>query len=308
MATHPKGMPAAAPGSGFAQAPIPASSVQVDIGALTDIGRVRETNEDAYLVCRLGRFVERLSSNVPETLVPGVEQSGYVMTVADGMGGHAGGQVASSTALAATVRLIVDAPKWSLKLDDPATREDEIRQVWERAGEFLSAIHEAVRDRAAAEPSLAGMGTTLTTAFSVGADLFVFHVGDSRAYLFRDGRLQKITRDHTVAQHYIEMGIMRPDEAESGRLHHVLTQAVGVSQEGIQADMHGIGLQHGDRLLLCTDGLSNLVSESEMGRALDRRGSSEETARALVDLALQRGAPDNVTVIVASYTVAPPAA
>lgn len=305
MSTPAKGAPAA-PGSHFSPAPTPASLVRVEVGAHTDIGKVREVNEDAYLVCRLGRFVERLSSNVSETLVPELEQTGYVMTVADGMGGHAGGEVASHTALAATVRLIIHAPKWTLKLDDPATREAEIREVWERGGEFLAAIHEAVRQRASTDPSLAGMGTTLTSAFSVGADLFVFHVGDSRAYLFRAGRVEKITRDHTLAQHYVDLGIMRQDEAEAGRLHHVLTQAVGVSAEGIQADMHGIGLEHGDRLLLCTDGLSNIVSEDEMGGVLARGSTSQEASRSLVDLALQRGAPDNVTAIVATYTVRPP--
>jgi protein phosphatase len=305
MSTHPKGMSTAPSDSGFARAPVPAFRVRVDAGSHTDTGRVREANEDAYLICRLGRFVERLSSNVSETLVPEVEQSAYLMVVADGMGGHAGGQIASHTALAATVRLIADATKWSLKLDDPTTRESEIHEVWEKAGPFLSAVHDAVRDRAAADPGLAGMGTTLTVAYSVGVDLFVFHVGDSRAYLFRDGRVERITRDHTVAQHYVDLGIMRPDEAESGRLHHVLTQAVGVSQDGIQADMHGIGLQNGDRLLLCTDGLSNVVTQAEMATVLGRGGSSEEAARALVDLVNQRGAPDNVTVVVASYRVEP---
>jgi protein phosphatase len=283
---------------------IAASRVRVEVAGLTDIGRARDTNEDAYLVCRIGRFLERLSSNVPENLVPREETSGYVMIVADGMGGHAAGEIASHTAIAAMLQLILDSPKWSLKLDDPATREQEIGEIWERSREFLAAIHAAVEARAATDHALKGMGTTLTIAYSVGTDLFVVHVGDSRAYLFRDGEAHKITRDHTLAQQYVDMGLVKPEEAEAGPFSHVLTRAVGGNQERPEADIESLKLLHGDRLLLCTDGLSNAVTPAEMAAALGS-GSPADACRALVDRALAAHAYDNVTVVVADYAIDP---
>jgi protein phosphatase len=288
-----------------AKAPIASSRVKVEIAALTDIGKVRETNEDSYLVGRIGRFFERMITNVPESLVPGVEDSGYLMMVADGMGGHAAGEVASHTAIAATVAKLTDAPKWVLKLDDPATRDGEIRELWEDARAYFARMHAAVVERAAEDRALQGMGTTLTSAYSVGADLFVMHVGDSRAYLCHDDRVEKMTRDHTMAQRYVDLGIMTPGDAETSRFQHVLTQAIGGNDEEPEADMQHFQLAHGDRVLLCTDGLSNLVGEDDMARVLRASRSSEEGCRALVDLALERGAPDNVTAVLALYTIEP---
>lgn len=285
--------------------PIASSRVRVEIAALTDVGKVRETNEDAYLVGRIGRSFERLISNVPETLVPGVHDQGYLMMVADGMGGHAAGEVASHTAIAATVAKLTDSPKWVLKLDDPATRDGEIRELWEDARAYFARVHAAVVERAATDRALQGMGTTLTSAYSVGADLFVVHVGDSRAYLFHDGRVEKVTRDHTMAQRYVDLGIMAPAEAETSRFQHVLTQAIGGNDKEPEADIHHFVLVHGDRVLLCTDGISNLVGEEDMAGILRRNGSCEDSCRALVDLALARGAPDNATVVLASYTIEP---
>jgi len=285
--------------------PIASARVRVEVAALTHVGKVRETNEDAYLVSRIGRYLERLTSNVPETLVPRVEESGYIMIVADGMGGHAAGEVASHTAIAATVAKIVESPKWILKLDDPATREQEIHELWERAREFFARMHAAVVERAAEDQALQGMGTTLTSAYSVGTDLFVTHVGDSRAYLFHDDRVEKMTRDHTLAQRYVDLGLMAPGDAGASRFQHVLTQAIGGNDEEPEADMHRFQLAHGDRVLLCTDGLSNLVDEEDMAGVIRQSRSAEEGCRTLVDLALERGAPDNVTVVLASYTIDP---
>jgi protein phosphatase len=276
----------------------------VDVGAVSHIGKVRDANEDAYVVCRAGRFLERLLSNLPESvLAQRFEEPGYILLVADGMGGMAAGDVASHTALTTIIQLVLNAPKWALKLDDPATREAEIREMWERARGYLAGVHAAIRRRAASDPSLAGMGTTLTGAYSVGADLFVLHVGDSRAYLFRGGRVQRITRDHNLAQSYVDLGILRAGDVEAHRLRHILTRAVGGPDEEVHGDLHALRLAHGDRLLLCTDGLTNLVDEEEMAEVLGTSGSSQEACQKLVDLALDYGGTDNVTAIVASYAV-----
>jgi serine/threonine protein phosphatase PrpC len=283
----------------------PRAQLRVDVGAATHVGKVRERNEDSYLVCRLGRYLERVSSSLPEALLPPrSEDSGLIMIVADGMGGMAAGEVASETALSTMVRLILDAPRWSLKLAGIENREAEIKELWERAREFVGAVHAAVRNRADADPSLSGMGTTLTGAYSLGADLFVTHVGDSRAYLCRDGRAQKITRDHTMAQSFVEMGVLKEDDARTHRMRHVLTQAVGGPEDQLEADLHALELAAGDRLLLCSDGLTNHVDPEEIGEVLSAAGSSQQACDRLLELALDYGGSDNITAIVAGYSAA----
>jgi protein phosphatase len=277
--------------------------VRVEVASLTNVGKVREANEDSYVVCRNGRYLERIDSNVPEPAVPPwFEQEGYIMMVADGMGGMAAGEIASHTAIGSMIRMVIESPRWTFNLDDPSTRETEIQQLWELARTLVGKVHDAVRDRAAADPTLAGMGTTLTSAYSVGNDLFVVHVGDSRAYLWRDGQMERVTRDHTMAQSYADLGIIPQDQVRGHSLHHVLTQAVGGPGEQLHADLHTVKVAPGDRLLLCTDGLTNMVSEEAIAGVLASEATSQEMCRKLVDLALQGGGLDNITAIVARYS------
>lgn len=280
----------------------PAVSLRVDVGAVSDRGLVRENNEDAFLVARGGRFLERLISNVPESVLSRLEAYGHLMIVADGMGGMAAGEVASHSAVATLVQSMWSAPKWALDLDDPLTREAEIEQMWERGRGYLLAAHRALRSQAATDPKLEGMGTTLTMAYVVKHDLFVLHVGDSRAYLFRAGNVIQITRDQTLAQAYCDMGMISASEIKSHRLSHVLTQAMGGPDEDLKADLHALRVVHGDRVLLCTDGLTNLLDEPEIAAILARAADSQSAAQALLEEALARGAPDNVTAVVATVT------
>jgi protein phosphatase len=228
--------------------------------------------------------------------------------VADGMGGAAGGEVASSTALTSAIRLVLGAPKWALHLEDPATREAEIQQMWERGRGYLAGIHAEVKKRAAADPSLAGMGTTFTAAFTVGYDLFLIHVGDSRAYLWSGGRLQRITRDQTLAQEYVDLGVMQEDDPAALHYRHVLTQAVGDPQDELKASLHALRVADGDRLLICTDGLTNEVRDDELRDLLGRDTPSQAACDAMLQLALERGARDNVTAVVARFLVDPKSA
>jgi protein phosphatase len=225
------------------------------------------------------------------------------MIVADGLGGHEAGEVASRSALVTTLQLILRSPRWALKLDDPTTREDEIRGLLERSRGYLAGVHAALREQAAGDARLAGMGTTLTGAFSVGSDLFVLHVGDSKAYLVRDGALRKITRDHTVAQEFADRGEIGQDEVATHRMHHVLTRALGGPDAELEGDMHHLRIAHGDRVLLCSDGLTDMTTEDEIAAVLAAHPASEDACRALVDLALEHGGRDNVTVIVAAFSV-----
>lgn len=278
--------------------------VRLDLGAVSDTGKVRENNQDAYLVCRLGRTLDRLLSNLPETALSArVEESGHILMVADGMGGMAAGEVASYTAITSGIQQVLAAPRWALRLDDPSTRDTEIQLMWERGRGYLAGIHAAVKGRAAAEPALKGMGTTFTSAFSVGTDLFLIHVGDSRAYLYSDGGIQRITRDHTLAQQYVDLGVFTESDPAARKFRHILTQAVGGPQDELQADLHALRVVDGDRLLLCSDGLTNELKDEEIAGVLGRSATSQEACDELLKLALERGARDNVTTVVVGFKV-----
>lgn len=284
--------------------PPPLVRLRPEIAALTDRGKVRDANEDAFIVFRIGRFLERVMSNIPESELPShTEDSAYLMVVADGLGGHEAGDVASRSALVSALQLILRSPRWALKLDDPATREREISDLLARTRGYLSGIHAILRRKASEDVRLAGMGTTMTGAFFVGSDLFVLHVGDSKAYLLRDGALRKITHDHTVAQQYADLGVIPQEDVSGHRMQHVLTRAIGGPDEDLEGDIYHLMLRPGDRVLLCSDGLTDMANEAEIARILGEGSSSDQTCSALVDLALQRGGRDNVTVIVARFDV-----
>ena len=287
--------------------PRPRSSlVRVDFGAVTHTGRVRPNNEDAYLVFRTGRYWEKLAASLPAGDLPGRhEENGYVMAVADGMGGAAGGEMASSLALRAAVNLVLTSVKWSLKLDEPSTREAEITEAIRRAEDYFRRIDRTLSDAARSDPALSGMGTTLTASYSFGSDLFILHVGDSRAYLLRDSLLVQLTRDQTLAQRLADSGRIRPEEVKGHRLGHVLTQAVGTKGGNIRTETQRLDLLDDDTLLLCTDGLTDLMQETEIAGRLTAAASAQEACCSLVDLALEKGGRDNVTALVARYTIPP---
>lgn len=293
---------ASVPPQGAAPGPV---HVLADVAALTDRGKTRDNNEDSYVVFRMGRYLERVSSSIPEAELPSrFEDAGHLMIVADGLGGHVGGEVASRSALVTALQLILRSPRWALKLDDAATREREIEELLVRSRGYLARVHTALQEKAAGDASLVGMGTTLTGAYSVGRDVFVLHVGDSKAYLFRDGVMTRVTRDHTVAQAYADRGMIAQDEVPGHRLAHVLTRAIGGPEDQLEGDMHHLEIRHGDRVLLCSDGLTDMVTDADIAATLAAHPASEAACRALVDLALERGGRDNVTVIVAGYSLA----
>jgi PPM family protein phosphatase len=276
--------------------------VLVEIAARSDRGKKRTNNEDTYLVYRTGRFVERISSNIPESeLASQFEDGGYLMAVADGMGGMRAGEIASREALLTGFRLVLRAPKWLLNLDDPATRNAEIEAFFERVHGYLAGMHAELLLQMKSDPSKAGMGTTYTAAYSVGYDVFVVHIGDSRAYLFHDGHLRRLTRDHTLAQRLADQGAIAQEDVEQHPQRHILTRVVGGSGGWFRAEIHHTRLNAGDAILVCTDGLTGTVSDEEIATILAGQKSSEGACDALLSASLERGAPDNVTMIVARY-------
>ena len=147
------------------------------------------------------------------------------------------------------------------------------------------------------------MGTTLTAAYSVGVDLFVIHLGDSRAYLYRKGELQRLTKDHTYAQAMADAGYIAPEEVRRHARRNTLTNYLGGRHGKFKADLRWLRLADGDRLLLCTDGLSDMVDDGSIARILREHDRPQDAAQALLDEALERGGKDNVTVVVARYEI-----
>jgi protein phosphatase len=230
--------------------------------ALSDVGRKREHNEDSFLVR-------------PET---------GLFAVADGMGGHQAGEKASRMALE-TLSDVLKPP------GESADRED----VLSRLRDATQAAGAAIYDAAQADPELQGMGTTLTSLWFHGGRVYLAHVGDSRAYLFRDGRTQQLSDDHSWVSEQVRAGMMTEEEAKESKFRHIITRSVGFERE-VLVDGAAIPVQAGDCYLLCSDGLSNYVDAEEIGRMLTSR-FYRDVPRLLVETANDRGGDDNITVI-----------
>ncbi|QDV33080.1 PP2C family protein-serine/threonine phosphatase [Tautonia plasticadhaerens] len=280
----------------------PRQLVRAEFAARTDVGKVREVNEDQYLVVRRRRERDLVCSSVPVELLIDQRQHAYTAAVADGIGGHRFGDLASLLAVRVGWELGANEIKWTIK-----TNPKEVDDLKQKATIFMQLIHRALKDEARDNPRLHGMGTTLTLCQSVGPSLFVVHVGDSRAYLHRDGTIRRLTRDHTLAQLMIDLGEIDPDSPEVRRVQHVLSNALGVGDGDVFVEFSHHEVADGDRLLLCTDGLSDLVPDAELGRILDAHPRPEDACKVLVDLALARGGRDNITVVVGRYEFEPDA-
>jgi protein phosphatase len=292
-----------APPAAEAQRPHPLSAlVHFDFAALSHPGKVRPNNEDHYLVARYSRSMLPLQTNLPDAEAQErFDEMGYAMVVADGMGGAAAGEVASSLAITTAVNLSLHNPRWGLPMTAP-----EAEALLERMRLRIQQINHVLTERVRAQPELSGMGTTLTAAYSVGPELFLCHVGDSRAYLFRRDHLHQLTQDQTLAQALADAGQIRPEEVPTHRLRHVLLSALGGQAGTVKAEIQHLRLQDDDRLLLCTDGLTEMVPDARIAEVLRQAGRTEDACRALLDLALERGGKDNVTLVLARYSIPEP--
>jgi serine/threonine protein phosphatase PrpC len=271
--------------------------VRVDLAAQSHRGRVRAANEDHYLVTRFSRSLETLLTSLPPDEVSArTDEVGYSLLVADGVGGAAAGETASRLAITTLISELLQTRDWIMGNESP-----DVEQVMGRFAERFRRVHAALRDQGSADPTLEGMGTTMTLACSLGTSLIVGHVGDSRAYLFRGGQLHQLTHDHTYVQALMDLGHLSAEDAARHPLRHVLTRSLGGSQKGSEGDFQHAPLADGDQLLLCTDGLTNMVDDATVGRLLAGAGSADEACQALVAAALDGGGKDNVTVALARY-------
>jgi protein phosphatase len=240
----------------------------MEVASLSDVGRQRKNNEDSVLYWEPEGDEE-------------FQRKGRLAVIADGMGGYEGGQEASSLAVQ-TVREVYE----KVCADDPQAA---------LLASFAEA-HTRIRSYAAAHQELHAMGTTCTAIAVVGLRLFFAHVGDSRLYLIRGADVSRLTRDHSYVGRLVESGIVRSEDAERHPQRHVLTAALGSGRE-VAADIpkEPLTVEPGDALVLCTDGLWSQVSEQEISR-LVQRGNAAEACSGLVELALERGGSDNITV------------
>lgn len=272
--------------------------VAVEFAALTNPGRVRLTNEDHFLVTRLSRTLEILDSSLPAGDVPKVaELDAFIFAVADGVGGHVAGERASRLVLGQGIQLILTSVNWALLLDD-----GESQRLRTRIVEYFASMNEQIRLAVEADPELDGMATTLCVVYTVGLRAFVVHVGDSRVYLQRRGALTQLTVDHTLAQRLVETGVIDRDEAHHHPRKHVLTKVLAGRDDIGGPEVSEHHLQDGDVIMLCSDGLSDLIAADQINAILTANPSSAAAAKALIDAALHAGGRDNVTVVVARFS------
>jgi PPM family protein phosphatase len=274
------------------------SSVHVDVSGMSHPGKVRARNEDHFLVIRIGRYLETVVTSLAPADIPvRTEEAGYALILADGMGGHAGGELASRMAITRLVKLVLVRPDWIFRLDETVAADAS-----RRSKQRFRSINTLLINRGEQDPNLRGMGTTLTAVRNLGRDLQIVHVGDSRAYLLRHNRLHRLTRDHTYVQLLIDSGQISKEAAADFCGRHILVNALGGANEDVEVDVDQLELANRDRVLLCSDGLTDLVDDDEICRVLVERHESEEACQRLLDLALDRGGKDNITVVVATYT------
>jgi protein phosphatase len=233
---------------------------------VTDVGRKREHNEDSYL-CN--------------------DQLG-LYAVADGMGGHLGGERAS--------RMAVEVLEREVQARLLPGHERTAAEVAEALRDSTALASRAIFESAQEDPQFAGMGTTLTSLCFQGSTLTVCHVGDSRAFLYRDGRARQLTEDHSWIQEQVRAGLLSPDDALVSRFRNIITRSVGF-EPTVSPDVISMPVETGDCFIICSDGLSNYVSTEELGRVLSGHFYAEAGA-ALIDIANERGGDDNISCVI----------
>jgi protein phosphatase len=277
---------------------IDSSSVVVDIAARSHTGLVRTNNEDSFLVTTLERRLTTLRTNLPPSeIAENYVEIAYSMIVADGMGGAAAGEVASQTAIAELVDMVVRTPDWIMRLDN-----EKADRVLKRSEERIRKLSDALMKAAKHDPDLSGMGTTLTLSVSHGSDLLIAHVGDSRCYLLTAGKLVRLTKDQTMAQLLADLGVIREAEVATHRQRNVLLDAISTTAGSkIAVELRHVHLTDGDKLLLSSDGLTDMVTDDDIRAILQADKPAAESCEALVEAALAAGGKDNITVILANY-------
>ena len=271
--------------------------VRAEFGALSHPGLVRSNNEDHYSVMRRYRSRDVLLTNLPGKAYSIRKDETYALAVADGVGGAAFGELASMLALRTGCELTGKAFNWNFQLS-----ETEIADLEEKLNVYMQLIHRRIKEEAGANADYKGMGSTLTGALTVGLDAFIMHVGDSRAYLYRQGTLHRLTKDQTLAELMASIGLIATADEAAQRFRNTLVSCLGGNFDKVEVETTHVTMQDKDQLLLCTDGLTDMVSEADIASILAHSSAAQMQCQELIDAALAGGGRDNVTVVLANYS------
>jgi PPM family protein phosphatase len=276
------------------------AALAVKAFGVTDKGRVRPSNEDQFLSAELTKTMRIWQTSLPEPKAQFGVDRGHLFLVADGMGGHRAGEQASALAVVAIEQFTLNTFKWFFD----ANGADAQRVLTQ----FQTALRQAdarIVEEATEHPELRGMGTTVTMAFQLDAQLCVVHVGDSRAYLYADDELYQLTRDHTLMAEMVRRGALQPEQVAQHRLRHVITNVVGGTETGVDVEAHALEVHAGERLLLCSDGLTEMVTDDVIAAILAAESDPEAACTKLVAQANEAGGRDNITVLIVRFDPAP---
>lgn len=270
---------------------------QMDCFGLTDSGRKRPANQDHYLIADLNKSMRIHDTSLTldnETRVYGGSQ-GKLLIVADGMGGEAEGERACTIAVDQVTTYVLNSLAWCFRLEeDSEDFEDHLKDA-------LQSCQKSIQEVVSEHPEMESMGTTMTMVYIVWPRAFVVHVGDSRCYLLRSSELNQITVDHTVSEMLAKSGQMSREEARHSPMGHALWNVIGGRSSDLSVDVYKLTLERDDVLLLCTDGLYDMVPHDQLRELLNSSASAEAICRKLVDTANENGGRDNITVIVSHF-------
>jgi protein phosphatase len=269
---------------------------EIDAYGVTHPGKVRKDNQDHFLLCSLRKqLVVRLSS-IPDAsgLLGSTERLASLAMVADGVGGAARGETASRVALAAVTRYVSHSMRCYYAAGSQDDQDDQ--ELHDALQEGARQCHAELLRQGQEDPDYRGMATTLTLYLGVWPRGYLLQVGDSRCYLLRDGELTQITRDQTMAQEMVDLGVMKAEEAAGTRLAHTLTSSIGGSQT--QPKVSRFEMTWGHVLLLCSDGLTRHVPDDRIRDVLRGMASAQQACETLLQDALEGGGSDNITVVV----------
>ena len=265
------------------------ANVLVSVFGKTDVGRTRDHNEDTFLVADLSRKVASLQTDMRNH---SVGPRGSMFMVADGMGGAAAGEVASSMATDA-----IFAHMTTVWPDDPDGSGQRFAYRLKEAVELANnRIHAYAREH----PEVRGMGTTATVAGVFGSDLYLAQVGDSRGYLIRNGHTIQLTKDQSLMQRLVEAGELTEEEAEQSERRNIILQALGPDPR-VKVDLTYLPLRRGDLIILCSDGLSGQVKKEEIAEVARATSDLAQLCAKLIDMANERGGPDNITAVAVRF-------
>lgn len=283
--------PALAAGKYFVRS---ADKLAYEFGAATHVGLKRSENQDNYVVLRRVRTQQLLLTSMPTESLTLPTDEAYAIAVADGMGGAGQGALASEIAIRTGWELAGRTTSWIMKLDNLDSAE-----LTERIEGFIYLMQQAFVQEYESNPQFANSGTTFTSAYFVSSFAAISQIGDSPCFLWRDGTMRRVSVDHTIEQEFISAGVA-PEIA--GKFSHMLTRCLGHESQNARPDVHFLRLRPGDQLLVCTDGLTDMVSEAHIAAAIDDAPSAQAACDQLIKLALDAGGRDNVTAVLARMT------